>query len=278
MGKVFTLLTQEQAFTKILDLNAVFVAPTNDQKKHFVDPIVRELKKIQKNGFEDYRLNVIEAFTGSGKTTVLTKHTIDEVQKYANGVLILAPSVQLAGAMFKDGVIDRKKFHPILLNSSALLDMYVEQDAYKKMPVFIATTQFFIHENNLPKFHQLLQSLSEINPNKIGMTVFVDEAHKGAGTSSDLIYGPNFGVPIRPNGYDAVTFNALLSFIQTGDAAIFCFTATPTVEQQGKIPDVAEFVNYPEYFNLLTHHDGHFPHGHAGADAIARCAGRLCAA
>lgn len=252
MSKTHMLLSEKQAFDRLINLNTVFLNPTSEQKTKFVDPIVKDLKSISKYGIVDYRYKVIEAFTGSGKTTVLTKYILNEIQGYVNGALILAPTTQLVEAMMKDGVIDRKHFKPVWLNSRSI-DEYVDHDAYKRMPVFVATSQFFI--KNVDKFQQLLNALSEIDSEKLGLAVFVDEAHKGVGTSSDMTAGPNFGQQVRPGGFDAVTFEALMSLNETGDARIYCFSATPTLEQKGKIPDHPDLLDYPEYFDLLSRYE-----------------------
>lgn len=250
MSKTYRLMTENQMFDSILSLNQTFIAPSKDQKKHFVDPIVRELKKARSNGIFDFRLKIIEAFTGSGKSTVLAKHTIGEIKKYTNSVLILAPTEQLTKSMAES--IDTSRFFPILLNGNNI-DTYTHPHiAFNVMPVFVATSQFFIHENNYSKFHELLSALANKDSSKVPMTVFVDEAHKGTGSSSDLMFTTNHGYAIRPGSYTAKTFNALKSFVETGNAMAFCFTATPTKEQQGKIPDLEEFVDYPDYFHQLS--------------------------
>jgi len=246
-------MTENQMFDSILSLNAEFVAPSKDQKNYLVDPILRELKKARSKGVFDFRLKVIEAFTGSGKSTVLAKHTIGEIQKYTSSVLILAPTEQLTKAMTSS--IDTSRFFPILLNSTNI-DTYIHPHiGFHVMPVFIATTSFFIHENNYSKFHELLSVIANKDTSKVPMTVFVDEAHKGTGSSSDLMFATNFGYAIRPGSYIAKTFNSIKTFVETGSAVAFCFTATPTKEQQGKISSFEDFVDYPDYFHQLSVYD-----------------------
>ena len=249
MTKTYIMMTEEQALNKVLNFNLFNFEPTKEQKKFMVNPILRAVEKTLNYG-NDSKLYVIEAFTGSGKTTTLAKHTLSKVKKYANAALFIAPTVQLTKSFAK--TVGNKDFRPIILDSSNKLDSFIDQDAYGKFPVFIATSQFFIQEKNFPKFQMLLETLTEIDPNKLGLVVFADEAHKGAGTSSDLTYGCNFGANIITGGYEAVTFNALKTLNDTDNVAIFCLTATPTNEQLGKLSEVVELKDYEKHFEVIS--------------------------
>ena len=251
MSKTYIMMTEEQALNKVLNLNLSNFDPTPDQKKFIVNPIIRATEKALNYG-NDSKLYVIEAFTGSGKTTTLGKHTLNKMKKYANAAIFIAPSVDLTRSFAK--IVGNKHFRPIILDSSKL-DSFIDQDAYGKFPVFITTSQFLIQEKNFPRFEMLLETLAGIDPEKVGAVIFADEAHKGIGTSSDMTYGSNFGMHMIPGGYDAVTFNALKALNDTGHAITFCMTATPTNEQLGNLADVDELKNYEKHFEVISRYE-----------------------
>jgi len=237
--KMKTKYTNRELFDMLVTPKNTDFVPSKEQYQHLVNPVI-ETCELYMNHPEMYesKIHVIHAFTGSGKTTVLTQHLLHKMKKYFSGVLISAPSKDLVTKL--DETIDSNEFQVISLNSKNL-QHYYDRDSYKKFPVFIVTQQFFHGEKNRAYFKALAETMYEIDSTKMGLGVFVDEVHRGAGNSSSEMVEINYGYP--SNVWTGAIFNTLTDMIGTECAIVFGFSATPTTEQQ---------MDDSSYFQLLS--------------------------
>jgi type I site-specific restriction endonuclease len=222
-----TKYTNLELFNILLDSFPETFEITPDQDKYLVKPVINVLEDYLKNPNEkESKIHIIESFTGSGKTTVLTKGLVHKFPKFFNAILISAPTTQLVDDLKKS--IDNQVFQVIHLNADNIKSYYTKK-SYRKFPIFVVTQQYFCLENNRGWFEKLSETIYNINPDKLGLGIFVDEVHKGAGNSSKENTLWNYGYP----GYDwtGAIFKTLNSLMKH-KGTIFGYTATPTNEQQ----------------------------------------------
>jgi hypothetical protein len=240
--KMKTQYTNRELFDKLVNFKTDSFVPSKEQYRHLINPVI-EVCETYINYPELYepKIHVLHSFTGSGKTTVLTNHLLYEMKKYFSGVLISAPSKDLVTKLGES--INTNDFQLIELNSKTLRH-YFDRDSYRKFPVFIVTQQFFAGAKNLSYFETLAQTMYEIDSTKMGLGVFVDECHRGAGNSSVDMIELNYGY--SNSIWTGAIFNVLNSLIATECAVVFGYSATPTNEQQ---------MDDSDYFKLLAVYD-----------------------
>lgn len=240
--KMKTKYTNRELFDKLLAPKTNDFIPSKEQYQYLIDPVT-ETCELYMNHPELYepKIHIIHAFTGSGKTTVLTQHLLHEMKKYFSGVLISAPSKDLVTKLIE--TIDSNEFQLIELNSKTL-PHYYDRDSYRKFPIFVVTQQFFHGEKNRDYFKALAETMYEIDSTKMGLGVFVDEVHRGSGNSSIEMVEFNYGYPVSV--WTGAIFDTLTEIIDTECAIVFGFSATPTNEQQ---------MDDSPYFQLLSVYD-----------------------
>ena len=139
--KMKTQYTNRELFDKLLTIKTNDFVPSKEQYQYLINPVT-ETCELYMNHPEMYepKIHIIHAFTGSGKTTVLTQHLLHKMKKYFSGVLISAPSKDLVTKLIE--TIDSNEFQLIELNSRTL-PHYYDRDSYRKFPIFVVTQQFF---------------------------------------------------------------------------------------------------------------------------------------
>ena len=224
--------TNQELFNILLDSFPETFEITSDQDKYLVKPVINVLENYLKNPDEkESKIHIIESFTGSGKTTVLTKDLVHKLPKYFNGILLSAPTTQLVDDLKK--AIDKEVFQVIHLNANSITSYYRKSN-YRKFPIFVVTQQYLCLVKNRGWFQKLAETIYNIDPDKLGLGIFVDEAHKGAGNSSQENILLNYGYP----GYDwtGAIYHTLVDLMKH-NGTVFGYTATPTNEQQMNGPD-----------------------------------------
>ena len=130
--------TNQELFNILLDSFPETFEITSDQDKYLVKPVINVLENYLKNPDEkESKIHIIESFTGSGKTTVLTKDLVHKLPKYFNGILLSAPTTQLVDDLKK--AIDKEVFQVIHLNANSIT-AYYRKSNYRKFPIFVVRT------------------------------------------------------------------------------------------------------------------------------------------
>jgi superfamily II DNA or RNA helicase len=214
-----------------------------EQETGILNPVLNMLsdaynaKKLSDGSFNQFIDSgyVITSPTASGKSTVLLNHVLPKITEYTSVAIICAPSVDLVANMVERAkkITEVKKHYiPIELDSSNIstyIDMFDSLNNTAPMPVFFATQQFL----SLPRNQQLIEEFSKkcqaFNKDKV-VTIFVDEAHKGSGTSGADWTKDNYGYWFKV--YTAAAFNTISTIRKHAKAVSFGFSATPTAEQK----------------------------------------------
>lgn len=207
------------------------IAITQNQQKFLVNQVINQLTKFY-NG-KDTRKLVLNAFTGSGKTTVSLKVLIPEFVKnfYSKGkrvILFMAPRAEVVEQSYSRA----KKYLNNKTVSGAIVKCYNSKDinSLKKeinngekvsldgdVILLFLTAQYFGENFNLLSTHGSFD------------LAIVDEAHIMFGTISKEDTKADKGV--TNNNFEAHTLDKLRELT---DTAVLFLTATPTNSQQEK--------------------------------------------
>jgi superfamily II DNA or RNA helicase len=206
------------------------IAITQNQQKFLVNQVLTQLGKFYKG--KDNRRMVLNAFTGSGKTTVALKVLIPEFVKnfYPNGkrvVVFMAPRAEVVEQTYKNALktIHKKTVNGAIIkcyNSADITDIktkakrgYDPEDLDGDVIVLFLTAQYFYTNYDL------------LTKEKAFDLVLVDEAHIMFGTINKEDTKADKGV--TNNKFVAETLTKLSELV---DTAVLFMTATPTNSQQ----------------------------------------------
>jgi hypothetical protein len=178
---------------------------------------------------------VIGSPTSSGKSTVLLNHILPKIRDQVSVVITCAPATDLVFSMVseaKDITSLKKHYCPMELNSSNIrtyIEMFDSLSKDAPTPVFFASQQFLSLPKNQPLIEEFAKKCAAFDESKV-VALFIDETHKGAGTSGADWTKDNYGYWFKV--FTAAAFNAVSSFRKHANAVSFGFSATPTAEQK----------------------------------------------
>lgn len=196
------------------------------QKKFMINQVMDQLDKFYNRG--DQRKIILQAFTGSGKTTVTIKELVPQVIEKFNVRVIgfVAPLVGVSNASYKmaknslDGktvagkvieVCDSERINDIKRNKSRGI-----ADGIKGDVVFVTMSSQYFHAN-----------YDELTSSGVFDLMIVDEAHIFVGTTDSEDTKADKG------RYDKNFVPKTLNTMNRMDTCAFLFlTATPTKSQQ----------------------------------------------
>lgn len=214
-----------------------------EQKTGILDPVLNLLSDAHKfKNLSDQSFNpfidsgyVISSPTASGKSTVLLNHVLPKITEYTSVAIICAPSVDLVSSMVERAqkiTEVEKQYTPIELDSfniETYINMFDSLSKDAPMLVFFATQQFLSLPRNQILIERFSKKCNTFNKDKV-VAIFIDESHKGSGTSGADWTKDNYGYSFKV--FTAAAFNTISTIRKHAKAISFGFSATPTAEQK----------------------------------------------